>query len=240
LGPQSRITFTVVFDNRPFRAGLESSWGYSCLIRGTQKTILFDTGADGRILLGNMKRLGISASMVDIVFISHKHWDHAGGLKRVLDMNGSVPVFVPASCPDDFKCGIRDEGATVISVDRPQALCSRVWSCGQMGNRLTEQSLVIDTDYGSVVLTGCAHPGIVEIVEKIHRIGQSDIALLMGGFHLRDSTQGEVLKIIRHLRRMWVLRVAPSHCTGEDAIATFRKEYGPDFIETGVGSTITV
>jgi 7,8-dihydropterin-6-yl-methyl-4-(beta-D-ribofuranosyl)aminobenzene 5'-phosphate synthase len=240
LTPQARITFTVLFDNRPFKPGLDASWGYSCLIRGPQKAVLFDTGGDGRILLGNMKKLGISPSMVDIVFLSHKHWDHAGGVKRVLEANGGAPVFVPASCPDDFKCEINDCGGTVVAVDRPQAVCSRVWSSGQLGGKMTEQSLVIDTDYGAVVLTGCAHPGIVEIVEKIHRIGQSDIALLMGGFHLRDSTEGEVRKIIRHLRRMWVLRVAPSHCTGEEAIATFRQAYGPDFIESGVGSTITV
>jgi 7,8-dihydropterin-6-yl-methyl-4-(beta-D-ribofuranosyl)aminobenzene 5'-phosphate synthase len=178
--------------------------------------------------------------MVDLVFISHKHWDHAGGLKRILETNDGTPVFVPAGCPDDFKCEIDTGGGTVVAVDRPQAVCSRVWSCGQLGGKMTEHALVIDTDYGAVVLTGCAHPGIVEIVRKIHRIGQSDIALLMGGFHLRDSTRGEVRKIIRHLRRMWVLRVAPSHCTGDDAISTFRQEYGPDFLETGVGSTITV
>jgi 7,8-dihydropterin-6-yl-methyl-4-(beta-D-ribofuranosyl)aminobenzene 5'-phosphate synthase len=240
LVPQSRITFTVVFDNRPFKSGLEPSWGYSCLIRGTQKTILFDTGGDGRILLDNMKKLGIRLSMVDSIFLSHKHWDHAGGLNRVLDGNGGTPVFMPSSCPEDFKDGIKAAGGTVVPIDRPQALCSRVWSCGEMEGKVSEQSLVVDTDYGSVVLTGCAHPGIVEIVEKIHRIGQADIALLMGGFHLRDSTHGEVRKIITHLRRMWVLRVAPSHCTGEEAISTFRKEYGPDFVETGVGSTITV
>ena len=238
--PQARITFTVVFDNRPFKDGLDASWGYSCLVRGPQKTILFDTGADGRILLGNMKKLGIRPSMVDVVFLSHKHWDHAGGLKRVLEASDGAPVFLPAACPDDFKCEINAVGGAVVAVDRPQAVCSRAWSCGQLGGKMTEQALVIDTDYGAVVLTGCAHPGIVEIVEKIHRIGQSDIALLMGGFHLRDSTQGEVRRIIRHLRRMWVLRVAPSHCTGEDAIATFRQEYGPDFLEAGVGATITV
>jgi 7,8-dihydropterin-6-yl-methyl-4-(beta-D-ribofuranosyl)aminobenzene 5'-phosphate synthase len=205
-----------------------------------QKTILFDTGGDGRVLLSNMNRMGIDASMVDIVFLSHKHWDHAGGLKRVLEAKDSPSVFVPASCSDDFKGEISAGGGTVVEVDRPQALCSRVWSCGQLGGNLAEHSLVIDTEYGSVVLTGCAHPGIVDIVDRIHRIGQSDIALLMGGFHLRDSTHGEVRRIIGHLRRMWVLRVAPSHCTGEEAIDTFRREYGPDFLETGVGSTITV
>jgi 7,8-dihydropterin-6-yl-methyl-4-(beta-D-ribofuranosyl)aminobenzene 5'-phosphate synthase len=240
LVPQSRITFTVVFDNKPYKSGLESSWGYACLIRGTPKTILFDTGGDGRILLGNMKKMGIRPSMIDLVFLSHKHWDHTGGLKQVLEANNGAPVFLPAACPEDFKCGIGSGGGSVVSVDRPQALCSRVWSCGQMGDKMAEQALVIDTDYGAVVLTGCAHPGIVEIVDKIHRISQSDIALLMGGFHLRDSTEGEVRRIIRHLRRMWVLRVAPSHCTGEEAISTLRHEYGPDFLETGVGSTITV
>jgi 7,8-dihydropterin-6-yl-methyl-4-(beta-D-ribofuranosyl)aminobenzene 5'-phosphate synthase len=240
LVPQSRITFTIVFDNRPFNKDLEPSWGYSCLIRGTQKTILFDTGGDGRILLANMKKMGIHPSMIDVVFLSHRHWDHAGGLKRVLEANDGLPVFLPASCPEDFRSEICAGGGTVVAVDRPQALCSRAWSCGQMGTNLYEHSLVIDTDYGAVVLTGCAHPGIVEIVEQIHRISQSDIALLMGGFHLRDSAEGEVRKIIRHLRRMWVLRVAPSHCTGEDAISTLRHEYGPDFIDGGVGSTITV
>jgi 7,8-dihydropterin-6-yl-methyl-4-(beta-D-ribofuranosyl)aminobenzene 5'-phosphate synthase len=238
--PRSRITFTVLFDNRPFAKGLEASWGYSCLIRGTQRTILFDTGGDGRILMSNMSKMGIDPSLVDVVFLSHKHWDHSGGLKSVLDVKDKPSVFIPASCPDGFKGEIDLGGGKVVEVDRPQALCSRVWSSGQMGGNLAEQSLVIDTDYGSVVLTGCAHPGIVEIIKRIHRIGQSDIALLMGGFHLRDSAQGEVRRIIRHLRRMWVLRVAPSHCTGDDAIATFRREYGPDFLETGVGSTITV
>lgn len=133
--PRSRITFTVVFDNRPFRKGLESSWGYSCLIRGTQKTILFDTGGDGRILLGNMKKMGIDLSMLDMIFLSHKHWDHAGGLKSVLEANNSPSVFVPASCPDAFKEEVSVGGGRVVEVDRPQALCSRVWSAGRWAPR---------------------------------------------------------------------------------------------------------
>lgn len=219
---------------------METSWGYSCLIRGPQKTILFDTGGDGRILMSNMAKIGIDPSMVDMIFISHSHWDHAGGLKSFLETSNGPSVFVPASCPQEFKDDVGTCGGRVVEVDRPQALCSRVWSCGQMRGSMPEQSLVIDTDYGSVVITGCAHPGIVKIVERIHRIGQSDIALLMGGFHLRDSTPGEVMRIIKHLRRMWVLRVAPSHCTGDEAIAIFKREYGHDFLDAGLGSTITV
>jgi 7,8-dihydropterin-6-yl-methyl-4-(beta-D-ribofuranosyl)aminobenzene 5'-phosphate synthase len=240
LVPRSRITFTVVFDNRPFEEGLETSWGYSCLIRGTQKTILFDTGGDGRMLLRNMNRLGVDPGLVDVIFISHRHRDHSGGVRHLLENKTAASVFVPVACPEDLREEIDSGGGQLVEVDRPQALCSRVWSCGKMGDHLTEHALIVDTDYGSVVLTGCAHPGIVEIVERIHRIGQTDIALLMGGFHLRDSARGEVRRIVRHLRRMWVLRVAPSHCTGDDAIAVFKQEYGPDFLDTGLGGTITV
>jgi 7,8-dihydropterin-6-yl-methyl-4-(beta-D-ribofuranosyl)aminobenzene 5'-phosphate synthase len=94
---ESRINFTVVFDNRQARKGLEPSWGYSCLIRATARTILFDTGGDGQILMHNMSRLGIDAGSIESIFISHKHWDHAGGLDRVLDCGGNPAVFVPAS-----------------------------------------------------------------------------------------------------------------------------------------------
>jgi 7,8-dihydropterin-6-yl-methyl-4-(beta-D-ribofuranosyl)aminobenzene 5'-phosphate synthase len=230
----------VVFDNRRFRQDLQSSWGYSCLVRGTPKTILFDTGGDGSILLHNMAALGVDPTSIDAVFISHRHWDHTGGLDRVLEASESVPVFVPASSPVGFESQISRSGCKAVKVDRPQALCARVWSCGQIEGKMPEHALVVDTDYGSVILTGCAHPGIVNIVEHIHRIGRTDIALLMGGFHLMDSGRGEVEKIVNHLRRLWVLRLAPSHCTGDEAIEIMRREYGHDFLEAGLGASITV
>jgi 7,8-dihydropterin-6-yl-methyl-4-(beta-D-ribofuranosyl)aminobenzene 5'-phosphate synthase len=109
-----------------------------------------------------------------------------------------------------------------------------------MRGSVAEHAMVVDTEYGSVILTGCAHPGIVRVVEQIHRIGQTDIALLMGGFHLLTSSPGQVQKVIKALRGLWVLRVAPGHCTGDEALEIFKREYGPDFLETGVGSSITV
>jgi 7,8-dihydropterin-6-yl-methyl-4-(beta-D-ribofuranosyl)aminobenzene 5'-phosphate synthase len=99
------ISITVVYDNNPYREGLSTSWGFSCLIRGTEKTILFDTGGNGSVLLSNMKRLRIEPEEIGIVFLSHIHGDHVGGLAQFLEANKNVTVFLPVSFPEKFKTG---------------------------------------------------------------------------------------------------------------------------------------
>ena len=77
---QSQLRVHVVFNNVPYKEGLETSWGFSCLIEGLDKTVLFDTGGNGDILLSNMQRLGLAPEAVDAVVLSHIHGDHTGGL----------------------------------------------------------------------------------------------------------------------------------------------------------------
>ena len=234
------IKLTVLFDNRAFNPRLETAWGFSCLVQGTPETILFDTGSDGSILMANMVKLGLEPSSIGMGFVSHDHWDHTGGLERILRSGIRPRIFLPASFSDDGAEHLDGLGGKVTRVSGPQALCSRVWSCGESGKSIREHAMVIDTQYGSVVLTGCAHPGIVSIADRVHRVGQSDIALLMGGFHLMGANKGEVQSVVDDLKRLWVLRVAPSHCTGDDAITIFRRAFGPNFVNVGVGSVVTV
>ena len=93
---------TIVYDNNRFDPRLRTAWGFSCVVRGLEKTILFDTGGDGRTLLGNMTQLGIEPAEVDIVVLSHIHGDHTGGLERFLEKNPRVIVYSPDACP---QCG---------------------------------------------------------------------------------------------------------------------------------------
>ena len=81
---------------------MESLWGFSVVISGAEKTILFDTGGSD-VLIENMKKLDIDPGTIDIVIISHNHWDHTGGLDSFLSINPNVTVYAPASFPEEFK-----------------------------------------------------------------------------------------------------------------------------------------
>ncbi|OGD22000.1 MAG: hypothetical protein A2W03_07035 [Candidatus Aminicenantes bacterium RBG_16_63_16] len=80
------ITITVLYDNYPSREGLKTDRGFSCLIRGTEKTVLFDTGARSEILFHNFAALKIDPQDADLVVISHTHGDHTGGRSRFFDV----------------------------------------------------------------------------------------------------------------------------------------------------------
>lgn len=76
-GPND-LTITDIYDNYPAQAGFTTAWGFVCVIQGTDKTILFDTGSDGAVLLANMAKAGIDPDVIDLVVLSHQHWDHTG------------------------------------------------------------------------------------------------------------------------------------------------------------------
>jgi len=90
----------------------------------------------------------------------------------------------------------------------------------------------------AIVLTGCAHPGIVSIIEKAKAVGQKDVWMVLGGFHLMNAGPEAVEKIIARFRELGVRRVGATHCTGDAAIGMFRKAFGSDFVEMGVGRNI--
>jgi len=102
------------------------------------------------------------------------------------------------------------------------------------------KSMVIDTTKGLVVITGCAHPGIEDIVLKAKQEFKEDIYLVLGGFHLGNASASQVDAIIKEFNRIGVKYVAPCHCTGEDAISKFRDAFGEDFIQVGVGKVIEI
>ena len=96
------------------------------------------------------------------------------------------------------------------------------------------------TTKGLVVITGCAHPGIAEIVLKAKQQFKEDIYLVLGGFHLGNASTHEANEIIKEFNRIGVKYVAPCHCTGEQTISIFRNAFGENFIPVGVGKVIEI
>lgn len=231
----SQLKFSIVYDNYSFKDGFRTDWGFSCLIQGLEKTILFDTGANQEILLANMEKLGISPGLVDIIFLSHEHYDHTGGLKGFLDVNPEVSVFIPGFFPNNIKKTISDAGSRPVFTDQPQSITSGVFTTGVINGWIKEQSMVLDTKKGLVLITGCAHPRITKIIAFTKEYFQQNIHLVFGGFHLGGFEEKEIREIIRLFRKEGVEKVGPTHCSGVEARTLFKEEYGKNFLELGTG-----
>jgi 7,8-dihydropterin-6-yl-methyl-4-(beta-D-ribofuranosyl)aminobenzene 5'-phosphate synthase len=234
------LTLTIVYDNNPYDNRLITRWGFSCYIQGLEKTIVFDVGGEGPVLLSNMEKLNIDAKTVNAVVLSHVHHDHIGGLTDFLKRNQNVTVYMPRSLPPSVKETVRSAGARTCDVHQPEKICKNAYSTGELGSFIKEESLIIQTSKGLIVITGCAHPGIVNIVKKAKALLKTEVYLVLGGFHLCWMNGSQIKRIINGVKGEGVKKVAPCHCSGNLAREEFEKTYGNNFIRVGVGKTITI
>jgi len=235
---ESKIT--VIYDNHPAEnKALKSSWGFACMIEGFEKTILFDTGTSGPILLNNLAALGFDPSQIDSVIISHGDWDHIGGIWSFLDANPTVEVYLPGSLSRHLKDEVRDHGAKLVPVGPDRvSVCPGVLLSGEMKGPRNEQAVLLQTDNQQIVITGCAHPGIVSITRRLADTAPGLPMLVMGGFHLKDSSDEEIEAIAGELENLGARWVAPIHCSGEQAEALFAKRFGKCCLSLCPGSII--
>jgi len=224
-----------VFDNYQVNKELKTSWGLACVIETPEEKILFDTGGDSSVLLYNLKKMDIDPASIDKVIISHEHWDHIGGLEEFLKKNSEVAVFITVSFPSSIKDMITDRGAEYEEISAAQKISGGVYSTGELSGPPEEQSLILDTKKGMVVLTGCAHPGIVRIVETAKKLMDRDsVYFVAGGFHHPP------VSVVKEFRDLGVKKVGPSHCTGDMVREAFAEEYGDDYIEWGAGKIFRI
>jgi 7,8-dihydropterin-6-yl-methyl-4-(beta-D-ribofuranosyl)aminobenzene 5'-phosphate synthase len=185
-----------------------------------------------------MAALGIDPKKVNIILLSHEHMDHTGGLARFLSSNADVSVFLLKSFPSSIKEEAKRKAAKLIEVEGPQVVSENAMTTGEMGTRIREQSLLILTNAGLIIITGCAHPGIVNIVEKAKELTKQEVLLVIGGFHLLRESDATIQKVISSLEKLGVRYVSPGHCTGESARKRFLEAYGEKYISCGVGLKI--
>ena len=236
------LRITVLYDNTAADARLTPAWGFAAAIELGGKTLLFDGGGDPAVLLANADSLGVDLRRVDAVAVSHAHGDHTHGLQGLVQRGVRVPLY---ALPE-FGSAVRgrfDDAFTVSEAAPGDELVPGVFTTGTMedpGVGIPEQSLVIPTDSGLVVVTGCAHQGIVAIVRRAIELHGGPVRLVVGGFHLAAKSDAEVRAIIAELRDLGVRSVGATHCTGQQAIAAFAAAYGADFVPVGVGRVLVV
>lgn len=212
------MKITILYDNTVFKSGLKSDWGFSCLVDAHNRSILFDTGSNGSILLENMKKLDIDPSSIDEVFISHPHFDHVGGLSAFLNENNNVKIYVPISLR-----GIRN-AKEIINVDEPMKFHESIFSTGELEN--IEQSMAVKTDKGLVLVVGCSHPKMENILNAASEFGK--VYAIIGGLHGFNEFQ-----LFKDLGV-----ICPTHCT--QYIAEIKSLYPEKYIEGGAGKIIEI
>lgn len=210
---------TIISDNTVHKEELMSEWGFSCLIEVENlPNILFDTGASGSVLMYNMKKLDINPKDIDSVVISHNHWDHRGGLDEFLKVNSNVKLYLPYTFTN------APEAEEVIRVKDPVELYKNIYSTGELSN--IEQSLLVKLDKGLVVIAGCSHPGVENILNRATNYGKP-IALI-GGLHGFNE-----FNLISDLEL-----ICATHCTQYKE--KIKELYPEKFIEGGSGKIIQI
>ncbi len=233
------ITITVLFDNYSAAKNLQADFGFACLIEGTEKNILFDTGRAKDVFFENFKKMNHDLKDIQQIVISHNHSDHTGNLFNILAINNDATVYLPGSFPQPFVDKVTDTAAEVVKVDGSLQLNADALLTGGLHHKgIPEQSLVVNTSKGAVVLVGCSHPGVVDIVKQAKKLTKKEIHIVMGGFHMGRYAEDDVKLVINQLKDLGVKKIAPTHCSGEKTRKIMQEAFGANYVEVGVGSKL--
>jgi len=102
-------------------------------------------------------------------------------------------------------------------------------------------ALVIDTDFGLVVILGCAHRGIINTLRHAQNItGKELVYAVIGGTHLFGAAEEQIEQTILDLKTMGVQRLGVSHCTGFQSSARLAQEFGNAFFLNNAGTCFTL
>lgn len=242
-GADTLVRLRMIYNNIGGASGFQEAWGLAIWIEHDGVNLLFDTGGDASILHENMVQARLNPATLTAVIISHDHWDHRNGLSMVLENSSYGPhIFVPEEVREKYEADFPQAGIT--GIQKPVEITSGVWSTGSMattykGEPLFEQSLVIVREEKLILLTGCSHPGIVRIVSEVTQLfPDKEISLVAGGFHLKEQTASETAAVSEGLMQKGVSRIAPSHCTGGEALSLLSQQWGSRMIPFNLGDEL--
>lgn len=233
------MELVIVFDNYSLIPAGQAGWGYACYF--PEKRFLFDTGSEPLTLKHNFSCLGLNAEDVKTIMLSHFHWDHTGGLFALLNSDQEPKrVILHQGFSPRFAQEIERLGAEVEFINEAREVIPGFFTTGPLPGPTLEAGLVVRTEKGLALITGCAHPGVLFMSEKVKELFGKAPFLVMGGFHLASASQKEVLRLAEGLLSLGVKQIAPSHCTGDKARRIFADLFGEGYLHAGVGFRINL
>jgi 7,8-dihydropterin-6-yl-methyl-4-(beta-D-ribofuranosyl)aminobenzene 5'-phosphate synthase len=147
--------------------------------------------------------------------------------------------------PETMKFGTLFPGANIQLIDKTTEVAPGITLIAMVSDapgtkELKELSLVINTADGLVLVVGCSHPGVENIVAEAAKINPH-IHFIAGGFHLVVAQDAAIEKVTAALHDTYkVDYVAPGHCTGEPTFAALRRAFGDHYLYAGLGTTVNL
>lgn len=163
----------------------------------------------------------------------------------MLKIKKEINVYGCSGFSEKFKKSVEENGGNFIEIKSFTELKeNKVFLTGEIkgnykGEEIVEQSLVIKSNNGISIITGCAHPGILRIIDLIKSYFlEEKIYAVIGGFHLIEKDKRIIEIIVDEFKKRNIEKVGPTHCTGILGINLFKEKYGNNFIEVRVGETL--
>jgi 7,8-dihydropterin-6-yl-methyl-4-(beta-D-ribofuranosyl)aminobenzene 5'-phosphate synthase len=273
---QAADCVTILYDAFGSNQALTRDWGFSALVEHDGKRILFDTGNNPDIFEHNVKALNVDLTKLDFVVVSHRHTDHASGLRYLLKINPDVTVYVPAdgangfggaelppaffrpepslpakmryfdgAYPEHARAGKLYDRGHFILVDKLTEVAPGIFLVYTVSKiprtlELPELTLAIKGPHGLILLDGCSHSGIEEILQAASAV-DPHTHIVFGGLHLVQTPVPDIDRLVDSLKNKWKLdEIAPGHCTGEPAFLRMQKAFGDAYLYAGVGTRMDV
>ena len=272
---------TLIENNGNNDKKLKYEHGLSLYIEYDNKKILFDTGQTGDFI-ENANYLNKSLHDLNYLILSHGHYDHSGGVKRLLDkLNKNTNIimgneyFYPKykiienntmkfngnSFNEDL---LINKGFIINKISNDITYLNEKIIIFHNFNRFTnyekrnekffikmqdefihddfkdEIVIGIITKKGLVVIAGCSHIGIINILKTIKTRININIYAVIGGTHMIEADNDRIHKTIKDLKGLHIDYIAVSHCTGEKATEEIKKVFKDKFIINNTGNVIKV
>jgi 7,8-dihydropterin-6-yl-methyl-4-(beta-D-ribofuranosyl)aminobenzene 5'-phosphate synthase len=237
--PDNAVHVTIIYDNYQVDKRLETDWGFACLVEYQGNKLLFDAGRKADLYRENINLLDIDPQKIPSLFISHEHGDHTAGIPWITEVNPSVKCYLPSTYAAQLK--VNDAlPPNSKGISKPVHLYGPYYSTGDSFEAFNEQGLIVKTKTGGILVTGCGHPGPVEMVKVAENELGIEIRALIGGLHLLSTPEAGVETIAESLKEMGVQQICPTHCTGDQSIAILKKFFGEGYISGGTGQVIVI